>query len=1746
MSEELNQRLKAFNEAYAPRFMDQIPEVHASEFGAMLGADVPERVKMQGWKPVPEVGKREAALRAIYRSFGAERRLMSDALGKGGVFQKVQWSTPEGATTLEAIEGGIRFEEQFAARSSLVHTGGKLSSEYKLDYQVGGIRIRGEPDFIGYDEGAGGVGSFIIEDTKAPVLKKGRGGQIDEGATRGRAKSVRNYYQQLLYAYGLEKKAKELTPGEWQDYMRVGWGVPDEDMARKMQQAASGGRFQIKLRPGYASGDKYREMEPIDIRYGAQERMDIENAAKSLTGGLLSRKFRGLAAGDVYGALLDPKGVPVDLVGNYGRRPGMTPNMSEWRFLDEFAKATSRMAGGGTLGEEEQRIRVGEGGPEELIIKKSGEIKVVPTHELTESRRARGEDVSQEGYVGRRMNMGGSIFDTIGGEETQGGASPTPEFSMAELTTLVRELHQVVGGLTQSFGGFTEGMVQLVEQISGGITVKSAGGRAPSEERLAMESLRNIQRFGQGFGDIEGFQRGASDIMVEAFDAAGVSDVEGFRGGYNAANMFASAPMRGVRRETYMREFRRRGMLSQAKRVRGVGRAVLGFEQLARQGYDVAGHLIPGSEAEKVYQQYQSMIGAGLPAHEQASRMEQIRQATSVAEGVLEGASSPAMKEAGMAGATEATFKRYTDAVNAAAEATEKLAGTNTYAEAEEQKIIQLRETRRSTMEREQGRFEGLARQAPSFYDESRGFRRVSTDEVMRLRREVDPEELAAYTQAEQARESAMRARGVFERGGGLTRGQRALGRVGRISRRLLGGFGLMYMGSIANIIMGPGRMGYAESMEEQAVAEQAMGGRFAGAMPSLTPEARLQRARAMYGGYGARGMARLQAGLLEDRPGLAIGAGLLQAGVGGFGFTTFAAGLYGVGATAALPASLVAGGVAMGVMGASQLYGATAEPEQTAMELLARGGTRQFEEQGRLPTTWGGAALSIERFQTDLYKNPTYRWFMGPNLGEEPDTNIEDYLAKLEGVSDFMEKQGRGETSRGESVRDVLLRQGRTPAEASRLMSQYFQTVLPESGLDPRARAGAGAIMADYGLRIGVEAGGGLELLGSQLQAGVDLEALARMFANVPGAMPGERRTATAEYIEQFLGRGGLSAYEYARLSEGGQRAAALGVMQPSLRGGAQEQFFGALEAQGPDFQLFGMRMEQERRQRAYGLPYAPAEQLAGQYIGMTEEQRTAEMRIAPYRGLAGLTAEAQAQQGAAFGQRFIGAGMGADRAMQYARMLGGDTGMDARTAQMYMGMFGGDPRSFQRLASQNRALAFTLGGMNLPGMGGAQIPMSDFFMTDVNAQGQMTGLPWGTTSLGTQISTSQQMQGQIFGDPSTWAGQGFDPGLIGALTSGGRREAQRYQIGLQFSQQGAMAGIQRRQLALQREYQPQFWAIQDQQRQLGYAQQAWGFQMQQAQLDESQQYFQQTSGLQLQQMQMQRGWQVQDWAFQDRTRAMQWGWRQEDFGEQIRFMTGRERRMAERGMERETIMHDLEGEQIDKNRARQKDLWSLEDERFSIQMGHQNTLFDLQQENIDRQQEFFEERKRLETELTELQREYWEKNMQIQEDAIGINAAYAEQMKAIQLTMLELTEYTEDANARMSLFNQDSMLELANILEGLIPKFSELLDVFQEYNDVLPAPTTGGGGGGPGTHRQFGGRVYPGQTYSILEGGTPELFKPDMTGTIVPLDDPWGATVMSPGSGGGSEPIHIVLKVGDETLIDRMLDRVDQEIIL
>jgi hypothetical protein len=161
----------------------------------------------------------------------------------------------------------------------------------------------------------------------------------------------------------------------------------------------------------------------------------------------------------------------------------------------------------------------------------------------------------------------------------------------------------------------------------------------------------------------------------------------------------------------------------------------------------------------------------------------------------------------------------------------------------------------------------------------------------------------------------------------------------------------------------------------------------------------------------------------------------------------------------------------------------------------------------------------------------------------------------------------------------------------------------------------------------------------------------------------------------------------------------------------------------------------------------------------------------------------------------------------------------------------------------------------------------------------------------------------------------------------------------------------------------------------------------------------------------------------------------------------------------------------------------------------------------------------------------------------------------------MLALNEYVEDANAHMGTFNEESMLELSEILEEIDPIFANILKQFDEFlekhgdRDAIQDTK----GGKPPLvidtrdeeehysweyiPRQHGGRVYPGESYLVGEVA-PELFRPDVSGTIIP-SDPWGEEVVSPFASDGDK-VHIVLKVGDETLIDRILDRVDQEIVL
>jgi hypothetical protein len=610
------------------------------------------------------------------------------------------------------------------------------------------------------------------------------------------------------------------------------------------------------------------------------------------------------------------------------------------------------------------------------------------------------------------------------------------------------------------------------------------------------------------------------------------------------------------------------------------------------------------------------------------------------------------------------------------------------------------------------------------------------------------------------------------------------------------------------------------------------------------------------------------------------------------------------------------------------------------------------------------------------------------------------------------------------------------------------------------------------------------------------------------------------------------------------------------------------------------------------------------------------------------------QVQAGQALGQQFMMGGLNEQAASQ----LGGAfAAMPAQVYGRYQGLFSGNALQMAGFAMERPNTIMNLmrlGGTSitgqplgagmLPGIGGSTLNMANLGLTGIGVNpitGMVapTGQGYGETTYARpfevaaltaggmapgaamQQSAANVINGWFNSATATAANRqfnangvawqnnpNFSQGYIGALLTGGQQGGQAYQQAQSAQYQLAQAGIGIAQLQLQAQYQPQFWALEDRTRQLGYRQQEWGFQQQGQQLALGEQNFQFQTGMQQRQMTMQRGWQQQDWAYQAQTRGLQWQWQTEDFQENVRFMTGRERRLAERQMGRATTLHDLEGEQIDKQKDRQKQLWMMEDERFNQQVGYQEELFKMQEDNLNKQKEFFEERKTLEQEQVDLNREYWQKQHDLSMSAAGAASKYATEQVGIANAMLVASQNQQAMIGEGGLFNSDTWKSLgidlatvdplfASYVENigvLQPLFADFVVSVKELISTLGgtpwnAPATGAGGGAndptvqcplcnqsmPASqlndhmatvhHRATGGRTLPGIDYIIGERGI-EVFRPDSAGTVKPLD-PWGTTFTSnTSSGADGKPgtVHLVVYLGDERLIDRVLEQVDQEI--
>lgn len=372
---------------------------------------------------------------------------------------------------------------------------------------------------------------------------------------------------------------------------------------------------------------------------------------------------------------------------------------------------------------------------------------------------------------------------------------------------------------------------------------------------------------------------------------------------------------------------------------------------------------------------------------------------------------------------------------------------------------------------------------------------------------------------------------------------------------------------------------------------------------------------------------------------------------------------------------------------------------------------------------------------------------------------------------------------------------------------------------------------------------------------------------------------------------------------------------------------------------------------------------------------------------------------------------------------------------------------------------------------------------------------------------------------------------------------QAKMREIRLQASR--ASAGAQFAQIDLQRRYWlgggsmgRGLWAIQDDQRALQHEQQMYGFQTQRQQLQMGYQQSLQSEALNLAGTYMQRGFTQGDWDFQDQTRNLQWNWKKSDFAEEVRFMTGRQRRIAERQNTRENIMHDLEGEQIDKKRQQQKQLWALEDQRFALDRKFREENRAFSEEQIRRQEEYYLKGKELDDEQLELTRKYQLEGLALQAGALAVQQQYSEQLAEEEGKLAGIQEY------------QNSMISAWERMISTLGT-AEILKLF--FKLIGENWNFGNGGanyeGGTGGKRANGGHVIAGKDYLIGERG-PEIFTPITSGRIEPLGqgNPWASTEMFSSSGsvgrGGGGATTIVINLGNQKLGEYVIRAVKENL--
>lgn len=489
---------------------------------------------------------------------------------------------------------------------------------------------------------------------------------------------------------------------------------------------------------------------------------------------------------------------------------------------------------------------------------------------------------------------------------------------------------------------------------------------------------------------------------------------------------------------------------------------------------------------------------------------------------------------------------------------------------------------------------------------------------------------------------------------------------------------------------------------------------------------------------------------------------------------------------------------------------------------------------------------------------------------------------------------------------------------------------------------------------------------------------------------------------------------------------------------------------ANSPNLDAFTAQLNAANTQRMAGLQYTMPDinnyvDANGNPISMSPEQITRTTALAGAAQSAAQTrisyASKFADYGASLGMPGLGAGL-------YDMMMGTTQGKEWQMNRI----MNGDPLMLAKMATSG----FDLGQLAGPtGVQGNQYNASILANTDISNEGRITGLAWGTTGLRRGSISAQQMGQNIFGNMQ---GIGVNAAVNGAqlqqpvtLFDGTQVSSVGGQMGLQVlgdqmsaKYQMQMLAFQKSQLQRDTSNQQAIWAVQDQQRALSYGHQMaqFGFQeqgmaIQQESMNANNMFWQQNFGLNQQQTYMQRQWQAQDWNQNRQVRAMQWGWQVQDYQENVRFMTGRDRRLAERDQARQTTMHNIQEDKASRDEDRQRQLWNLEDQRFEIEKNQHAESVKLQQEQFNLQKAQFAENKKyyieakaLEDQLIKLQRQHWKENNDAAMQQLKITQQYQKDMLELKKTSDQMAIAFQLLNGQMGTFVDDSMVSFQQSL--------------------------------------------------------------------------------------------------------------------